>query len=485
MKNQIKIPSRRYFKKVKQILFKEILLKNKGCEFNNLRRSIYSNEKILKLMAQNNIKVNEISSGVSDRTAYKGYLKQIISDFKKNKYYKNYYPSKGNLEARNALNIYENYKLNGSVSYSPDDFCLTEGSTGAITMIFEYIKKYYPNKEILIQSPNYYLYKFAADYYDLKLKEVAPPINANNPSFIPVDTIIKNITNTTKLIIITNPANPSGEIFSEKDLKKILLIAKEKNILVLVDELFAELVFEPDKYVYSDTIASSLNAMNNLVIVKGYSKSKNLVGLRIGYLYSKNKELTEAVALISQQRSSYSVASNFTGLIALDCFIQSVRYNSVSKIKRVIKDFQIIPTIKEKSYFELVKECQSYSKYFESLIKFYSERFDEAINILNVDAEIKFPKKSAFNTIVKIKDLDNVNNFDFMLNCFLTTGLKTEIGPCFGFNQKRWDNNLGFWLRLTFAKDKKLFKEGIIKFIEFKKIYLKNPNLFIKTNLSF
>ena len=83
MKNQIKIPSRRYFKKVKQILFKEILLKNKGCEFNNLRRSIYGNEKILKLMTQNNIKVNEISSGVSDRTAYKGYLKQIISDFKK------------------------------------------------------------------------------------------------------------------------------------------------------------------------------------------------------------------------------------------------------------------------------------------------------------------------------------------------------------------------------------------------------------------
>lgn len=485
MKNLIKIPSKQYFQKVKQILFKKILFKNKNHEFNNLRRSIYCNERVLKLMAQNNININEISSGVSDRTAYKGYLKQIINDFKKNKYYKNYYPSKGNIEARNALSIYENYKLKSSVNYSPDDFCLTEGSTGAITMIFEYMKKYYPNKEILIQSPNYYLYKFSANYYNLQLKEVMSSIDNNNPSFISVDTMIKNITNATKLIIITNPANPSGEIFNKNNLKKILLISKEKNILVLVDELFAELVFKPDKYVYSDTVASSVNAMSNLVIVKGYSKSKNLVGLRIGYLYSKNKELTEAVSLISQQRSSYSVASNFTGLISLDCFIQSVRYNSVSKIKKVIKDFQIISTIKEKSYFELVKECQSYNRYYESLIKFYSERFDEAINILNGDVEIKFPKKSAFNTIVKIKNLDNVNSFDFMLNCFLTTGLKTEIGPCFGFNQKVWDNKLGFWLRLTFAKDKKLFKEGIIKFIEFKKIYLKSPNLFIKTNLSF
>ena len=72
-----------------------------------------------------------------------------------------------------------------------------------------------------------------------------------------------------------------------------------------------------------------------------------------------------------------------------------------------------------------------------------------------------------------------------MLNCFLTTGLKTEIGPCFGFDQKIWDDNLGFWLRLTFAKDKKLFKEGITKFIEFKNTYLRQTDLFLKTGLFF
>lgn len=483
--SNLKIPSKQYFQSVKEILFKEILTKNKNFEFNNLRRSIYSNEKILNLMAKNNININEISSGVSDRTAYEGYLEQIINDFKKDKFYKDYYPSKGNLEPRKALSIYESYKLNNSICYSPDDFCLTEGSTGAITMIFEYFKKYYPAKEILIQSPNYYLYKFAASYYNLKLKEVIPTIKKDKLSFIAVETIIRNISNKTKLIIITNPANPSGEIFKEEDLKKVLSKAKEKNILVLVDELFAELVFEPDKYVYSDTIASSINAMNNLVIVKGYSKSKNLVGLRIGYLYSKNKELIETVSLISQQRSSYSVASNFTGLISLDCFIQSVKWNSFAKIKKVIRDFQTIPTIKEKSCSELVKEYKNYSKYFKSLMRFYSERFDKAINFLGEDGEIKFPKISAFNTIVKIKGLDKVNNFDFMLNCFLTTGVKTEIGPCFGFDQKTWDEKLGFWLRLTFAKDKKKFSDGIKKFLDFKKIYLENKEKFIITNLRF
>jgi len=492
MNTIIRIPTKSDIDKVKRILYGKTLdIKNKNYEFNAIRRLIYSNQDILKIISNNGLLINEISSGVSDRDAYKGYIKQVIIDLNK-KYYKNYYPSKGNLEARQALSIYESYKLN-NLSYSPDDFCLTEGSTGAITMVFEYIKKYYPDKEVLIQSPNYYLYKFASDYYNLKLKELMTTINKDEPSFITADLIIKNISNNTKLIILTNPSNPSGEIYDKEDLKKILLKAKEKNALVLVDELFAELVFKPEKYFYSDTIASSINAMNNLIIVKGYSKSKNLVGFRIGYLFSRNKELIEAVSLIAQQRSSYSAASNFTGVISLDSFIQSVRWKSIYEknknykylIKKVSKDFSSISVIKDRSYFDLVKEYENYDKYFNFLMNYYSQGFDEAVNILSNDIDIKFPKISAFNTIFKINNLKGINSFDFTINCFLTTGLKTELGPCFGFNQKTWDNKLGFWLRLTFAKDKKSFAESLKKFILFKNIYLEKPNLFLKTNFSF
>lgn len=477
---------------VKEILYGKALdIKNKEYEFNAIRRLIYGNEKILKIITNNGLSIDEISSGVSDRDAYDGYIKQVIADLNK-KYYKNYYPSNGNFEARQALTLFENYKLN-KTSYTPNNFCLTEGSTGAITMIFEYIKKYYPDKEILIQSPNYYLYKFASNYYNLKLKELMSTVTEKNPTFVSADLIVKNISDKTKLIILTNPANPSGETYDRNDLKKILLKAKEKNALVLVDELFAELVFEPGQYVYSDTIASKINTMNNLVIVKGYSKSKNLVGFRIGYLFSKNIELTSEISLIAQQRSSYSVASNFTGVISLDSFIQSVRWQMIygnnknyrSVIKKVADDFKTVSTIKDLSYSDLIKEYDNYEKYFRSLMQYYSERFDDSMNLLSDSISSSFPKTSAFNTIVKIKDLEGVNSFDFMINCFLATGLKTEIGPCFGFNQKTWDDKLGFWLRLTFAKDKKKFSEGIKKFIRFKKIYLNNPGKFLKTGLYF
>jgi aspartate/methionine/tyrosine aminotransferase len=479
-------------KEIEKILYgKDFDIKNKKYEFNAIRRKIYSDKNILGLIRKNGIEVSEISSGVSDRKAYPGYIRQAVNDLKSNKYYKNYYSSAGNPEARQALSIFENYKLKKG-GYSQDDFCLTEGSTGAITMIFEYFKKYYSDREILIQSPNYYLYKFASVYYGLKLKELMPKINNKNLSFISIGVILNNITEKTKLIIITNPANPSGETFSQEDLKKLFLVAKEKNILILVDELFSELMFEPKRYVFSDSVAKSCGAMKNLVVVKGFSKSKNLVGFRIGYLFSKNKELIDSILLIAQQRSSFSVASNFTGMIALDSFIQSVRYLNIYKnldvrsvIKKVYKDFAIIPTIKEKSINELSREFERYQKYFTALMNYYSQRFDDAMKVLSKDTGLKFPKVSAFNTIVEIKDLKGINSFDFMLNCFLTTGLKTEIGPCFGFDQKTWDDKLGFWLRLTFAKDKKLFLEGISKFREFKKTYLKNPGKFLKTDLFF
>jgi len=493
MKNQIKIPSRMFIKKIEKIIYgKDLDIKNNKYEFNAIRRKIYCNGDILKLINKNGAVISEISSGVSDRKAYRGYIDQAAKDIKGNKYYKNYYSSAGNPEARLALSIFEGYKLN-SVRYLPDDFCLTEGSTGAITMLFEYFKKYYPDREILIQSPNYYLYKFASIYYNLKLKELMPKIDNDKPSFISIDIILQNITDKTKLIIITNPANPSGEAFNREDLEKLFLIAKKRNILVMVDELFSELMFRPEKYIFSDSIASKIGAMNNLVIVKGYSKSKNLVGFRIGYLFSKNKELIESINLIAQQRSSFSVASNFTGMITLDAFIQSVRYKNIYKedadykllIKKTYKDFARVPSIQEKSVNDLKLEFKKYLKYFISLMRYYSDRFDDLIKAFSGDLEFNFPKISAFNTIIKIRGINGVNSFDFMLNCFLTTGLKTEIGPCFGFDQKTWDNKLGFWLRLTFAKDKKLFNEGINKFIAFKKIYLKNPSKFLKTDLFF
>lgn len=106
------------------------------------------------------------------------------------------------------------------------------------------------------------------------------------------------------------------------------------------------------------------------------------------------------------------------------------------------------------------------------------------MEILKDEIEITTPKEAAFNTFVKIKDMDNINFFDFCFNFYLTCGVETQIGPCFAFDQKIWqkDPMLGFWLRITFARDRKQMIDGLNNFIKFKKLYLNNKDKFLKTN---
>lgn len=485
MKQTIRIPPKSYFQKAEKILRgKKIDVENKNYDFNRIRKACFNSEELKNLLASIGIqKTYEISAGTSDRKAYRGYVDQIAADIKKGRYYRDYTTANGSLEARKSLAFLESLKLDNE-KYEPGDICLTNGSTGAITAVFEYLKKTNPGSEVLIATPNYYVYKLAAQYFDLDFKEVLPPIDA----------LIKNISENTKLIIITNPVNPSGEIYSYDDLRKLLLIAKTKNILILSDELFYELVFDPEDYTPLDKIASEFDAMNNLVIVKGYSKTKNLAGFRIGYLVSKNQDLLDSVFKITEQRSCFPTASNFAGLIALDSFIQSAdwrikkrRKNTLEIMKKLRQEFAFSQTIQEKSIDELAKTYLGYQKYLQRILKFYSKMFDEVQETLKKEIIITMPKQSAFNTFVKIKNLEDVNFFDFLLNLYLTTGIKIEIGPGFGLDQKAWEKNpkLGFWLRITFARNKKQFIQGLKLFIEFKKLYLKNQNKFLKTGLTF
>lgn len=468
----------------------------KKYDFNGARRAIFNSTELLKLMVKNGIsKTYEISSGVSDEKAFNPYLKQICSDILTNKYYRNYYVNKGERQSRMALAFYENLKFQNKKPYTSKNFCLTEGSTGAISAVIEYVSKQFPKGEVIFTNPCYYLFRSACQYYGIKYKELNlfKNITGHKITFTDVKPFIGGINRDTKLIIINNPFNPSGEIYSKNNLRLIFSVAKKNNILVLVDELFQDLVFNPENICYSDKIANDINALGNLVIVKGYSKNKNLVGFRLGYIFSGNREIIENIGKINQVRQSFPTASNFAGIIILDAFVQSVLFDRQTKLDllRTIKEIRLkfpkSEIISNKSNSALSQIIINYRKYFSKLITKYSRNYDLCYSLLKKDSLVCMPKISAFNTFFKIAKLGQVNMLDFTLNLYVTTGVKIEIGPCFGFSQKEWEinQNLGFWLRLTFARDKKSFEDGLKKFILFKNTYLENKNSFLTTNLSF
>lgn len=488
---KLSIPKKSYLNKGYKLLFEsEIKLGKKFYDYYHLNEKIYDCEDFPKLLKLNGVnKIIKISSGTSDRKAYSGYISQSISDLKNNMYYRNYSSPKGNMLARKALAVMETFKLLNNEKFTQDDICLTSGSTGAITTVFEYFKNYFPDKEILIATPAYYIYKSAAQYWKLSFKEIFP---SKRTTLKCIDELVNNISDKTKLIVLTQPSNPNGEVYYSNEIKKLLTIAKKKGILVLVDELFFDLIFNKQSYLGTTTIASSIGALENIAIIRGYSKNKNLAAFRLGYLLSKNKNLMEFAERSSEIRQCFPVASNFTGLIGLDAFIQSVTYMSDNQpSKKVItnlkKEFNFIESVASKKDKKLLLLCRNYEKYSQKILDFYSINYDITMEVLKDEIEIASPKESAFNTFVKIKDLKNINYFDFCFNFYLTCGVETQIGPCYAYDQKTWekDPNLGFWLRITFARDRKQFTQGLKRFIEFKKIYLENKDKFLNTNLSF
>lgn len=489
----LSIPNQMYLNRVKKIIYgKEIDIENTRCDFNTLRRKIFNNGSLESLLATNGIPTTyEISSGTSDIPCWNGYKKQLITDIKDNTYYRDYTTAKGNQDAREAIAYMESNKPLCKTTYEADDICLTEGSTGAITSIFEYLKQTYPDGEALISTPNYYLYAFAARYVKMAYKECFGVPTEKNPSFLSVDVLLEAITNKTKLVVITNPSNPSGEIYRRQDLLRLYTVCNKRNILLMVDELFGELIFSGQSYQYVDTVVP--NNSKNLIIIKGFSKTKNLPGLRIGYALSKNRVLIDAISLISQERQCFPVASSFTGIICLDAFIWSVlnrqfcRKEQLQKsVQTIIQSFPKSKTLEQKTRRQLVAEVNSYITYRTTVLQMYANLYDFTVEKFKNDSEILMPKQTAFNTFIKIRFEKPVNYFDFMLNLYITTGVKIEFSPCFGLNQKQWENNskLGFWLRITFAKDRKTLDEGIRRFIQFKKYYLANQNFYISTNMS-
>jgi aspartate/methionine/tyrosine aminotransferase len=428
-----------------------------------------------------------LSPGTSQVKAFPAFLEQIQSDLREDKYYRDYSGPSGDMDTRMVLALHENMKLPSSV-FSYEDFVITEGTTGAISQIFEYIKEYYQDSEVLIPTPSYYVFTNCAQFYGLKYKEVI--MSCLNTSKLEINDILNEISEKTKLIILSQPNNPLGLAFSSDDVIKLLRVAKKRNIFILADEVFFDLFFEDiKKPLETDLLAYRENALQNIIMVKGYSKSRNVPGFRIGYLYSKNTSIVEFISRSEEQRSFFSVGSNFRSIIYLDCLFQMIIFftkrganltDSVMQTSKLLQSFEFFKTLSVLKMTNLVTE---YFEYHRAMMQFYEGVYQDIVPAFGKDIEKIMPKGCAFNTFTKIRNMDNVNIFDFTLNLYLSTGILHDSGPCFGLSQIEWETNnkLGYWMRISFSRDKEKMEKGIQTFKIFKELFQRNPGLFMVT----
>jgi len=197
----------------------------------------------------------------------------------------------GFIELREAACNYINVKYN--LLYNPiDEVIVTTGASEAIDIALRTILT--EDCEVIIPAPVYPGYEpiitlcgAKAVYADV----------TNNDFRLTADILANYITDKTRCIILTYPSNPTGVTLSADELAELAKLLKERNIYVIADEIYSELVFEQPH----TSIASYLEEQT--IVINGLSKSHSMTGWRIGFLYAK-KELCQQILKVHQYNVS-------------------------------------------------------------------------------------------------------------------------------------------------------------------------------------
>lgn len=163
------------------------------------------------------------------------------------------------------------------LSYLPEEEVLiTVGGSEAIDACIRTVVS--PGDEVIIPQPSYVCYEPIT-----QLAGGVPIIietKAENAFKLTPEELLAAITPRTKVLILPYPCNPTGAIMEREDLEKIAAVLRDKNILVLSDEIYAELTFGGQKHV---SIAAIDGMWERTVVVNGFSKTFSMTGWRLGY----------------------------------------------------------------------------------------------------------------------------------------------------------------------------------------------------------
>ena len=206
-----------------------------------------------------------------------------------------YSPSQGMLSLRaKMVSYYAEY----GIDLSPDEIIITTGGSEAVE--FAYMACLDPGDEIIVTDPSYANYMAFAQSCGAVMKPIHTSIE-DGFKLPPVEKFEEQITPRTKAILICNPNNPTGYLYTKKEMRQIRDLVKKHDLFLFSDEVYREFIYSKEPYIS----ACHLEGIEqNVVLIDSVSKRYSECGIRIGALITKNKDIREAVMKFCQARLS-------------------------------------------------------------------------------------------------------------------------------------------------------------------------------------
>lgn len=297
-----------------------------------------------------------------------------------------YGPSEGNKSYRKKLaTFYKRQRVNVEMK----DIMITTGGSEALLFAMGSIMD--PGDEVIIPEPFYANYSAFSEESGAK---VVPVTSSFEEGFaLPsIEKFESLITERTKAILICNPSNPTGNLYSEQEIQQLGELAKRHDLFLIADEVYREFIYDPEDIHYS--VMNLVGLEQNVIMIDSVSKRYSMCGARIGCMVTKNKDVIATAMKFAQARLCPPTIEQIACEAALDT---------------------------PKSYF--TKTTKEYKIRRDTLVS----------GLLKIDGVKVTLPKAAFYCIVELPVLDTDHFAKWLLKNYELDGETVMIAPAAGF----------------------------------------------------
>jgi aspartate aminotransferase len=332
-----------------------------------------------------------------------------------------YSNSEGIASYRQGLAKYYN---NIGIDVKAEEILITTGGSEALLFAFQTCLN--PGEEIIIPEPFYANYNGFAVSSGVKVVPVEASIE-NGFALPPIEEFEKLINEKTKGILICNPGNPTGYLYSKEELLKLRDLVKKHDLYFFADEVYREFCYDGAE---AHSVMNLSGIDDNIILIDSVSKRYSMCGARIGALISRNKELIATALKFAQARLSPPTFGQIASEAAL----------------------------------------QTPPSYFKEVIDEYVQRRDILVDGLNSIPGVFCPKpKGAFYCMASLPVKDSEDFCKWILSDFDYNGETVMMAPAGGFyaNKSLGKNEV----RLAYVLNKDALKKSIEILKEALKVY--------------
>ncbi len=280
------------------------------------------------------------------------------------------------------------YYAEKGIEVSANEIMVTTGGSEALSFAMGSIAD--NGDEIIIPEPFYANYNGFATASGIKVLPVVSQIE-DNFALPAIEEFEKLITNSTRAILICNPGNPTGYLYTKKEIQKLAEIVKKHDLFLIADEVYREFAYDGREH---HSILREPGLDENAIVIDSVSKRYSMCGARIGYLVSRNNKLIKTALKFAQARLSPPTYAQIASEAALS----------------------------------------TPQSYFDEVNKEYTERRDVLIAELEKIEGVKIGKpQGAFYCIVELPIEDADDFAQWLLEDFRINNETVMVAPAAGF----------------------------------------------------